>query len=306
MPAFCTHYLFLNDLKVEIKSLGDYCFNVAAIGTQGPDIFFFHKLTSVKNSKRRAGVKLHNAKPEDIFNAFTDYIKSNPNKIAKSYAYGFIFHYALDRKAHPYIFAKEKEITDKNKKIHHSAAHNDIETNIDAYMINKRLGMDNPKELCTDATFNATNEQKLEIGRVLSYVIEKCTDERVTPQQVIEAINDSQKFQRISRDTSGLLFPIIKAIETPIGPAVGYYKGSVMIRKKEWKTGEKFANTSHQAWHSPFEKEIERHESFEDLYNSAKSEAINLLFGFEELLNGKGNAKELTNNLSFLSGTEVK
>ena len=32
--------------------------------------------------------------------------------IARSYAYGFILHYALDRQCHPFVYAKQQELAD--------------------------------------------------------------------------------------------------------------------------------------------------------------------------------------------------
>ena len=49
MPAFCTHYLFLKETQDIVKKHGDFEFNfdAAAIGTQGADIFFFHRVLPI-------------------------------------------------------------------------------------------------------------------------------------------------------------------------------------------------------------------------------------------------------------------
>ena len=146
MPAFCTHYLFFEDSKEFMRSLADFPLNekVCALGSQGADIFFFHKIYFPLCSKRKIGSALHRAKPEDIFNAFAEYVRKNPDPTAKSYIYGFILHYALDRRCHPYVYALEKKITDSDKKIHHFSAHNRVEMGLDAYMLYQKSGTEYP------------------------------------------------------------------------------------------------------------------------------------------------------------------
>ena len=46
MPAYSTHYIFAKELKEEIENCVEFKLNDAAlfIGTQGPDIFFDHRV----------------------------------------------------------------------------------------------------------------------------------------------------------------------------------------------------------------------------------------------------------------------
>ena len=46
MPAYSTHYIFAKELKEEIENCVEFKLNNAAlfIGTQGPDIFFDHRV----------------------------------------------------------------------------------------------------------------------------------------------------------------------------------------------------------------------------------------------------------------------
>lgn len=109
MPAYSTHYIFAKELKEEIENQVDFKLDEAAyyIGTQGPDIFFDHRIMPwmLGKSLRKTGSKLHRAKPSEIFENMREYIsKSNQIEIAKSYATGFILHYVLDRNCHPYVY----------------------------------------------------------------------------------------------------------------------------------------------------------------------------------------------------------
>lgn len=307
MPAFCTHYLFFEDSKEFMRSLADFPLNekVCALGSQGADIFFFHKIYSLLHSKRKIGSALHRAKPEDIFNAFAEYVRKNPDPTAKSYIYGFILHYALDRRCHPYIYALEKKITDSDKKIHHSSAHNRVEMGLDAYMLYQKSGTEYPYLFDSSKTIELSDPEKDSTAKVLCYMIKRVLKKRISRSAVKRAINDTVRMQKLLRDKSGQLSILATVLETILGKAIGYYKFSAMIKPRLWKNGEKYANIDNEMWINPFSKE-KSNLSFEQLYIYALQEAKELLFGFEQTVLGKADAKDVTENISFLTGLEIK
>lgn len=307
MPAFCTHYLFFEDSKGFMRSLADFPLNekVCALGSQGADIFFFHKIYSPLHSKRKIGSALHRAKPEDIFNAFAEYVRKNPDPTAKSYIYGFILHYALDRRCHPYVYALEKEITDSDKKIHHFSAHNKVEMGLDAYMLYQKSGTEYPYLFDSSKTIELSDPEKDSTAKVLCYMIKRVLKKRISRSAVKRAINDTVRMQKFLRDKSGNLCIIATVLETILGKAIGYYKFSAMIKPRLWKNGEKYANIDNGIWISPFSKE-KSNLSFEQLYIYALQESKDLLFGFEQTVSGKADAKDVTENISFLTGLEIK
>lgn len=307
MPAFCTHYLFFEDSKEFMRSLADFPLNekVCALGSQGADIFFFHKIYSPLHSKRKIGSALHRAKPEDIFNAFAEYVRKNPDPTAKSYIYGFILHYALDRRCHPYVYALEKKITDSDKKIHHSSAHNRVEMGLDAYMLYQKSGTEYPYLFDSSKTIELSDREKDSVAKVLCYMIKRVLKKRISRSTVKRAINDTVRMQNLLRDKSGQLHILATVLETILGKAIGYYKFSAMIKPRLWKNGEKYANIDNGIWINPFSKE-KSNLSFEQLYIYALQESKDLLVGFEQTVSGKADAKDVTENISFLTGLEIK
>lgn len=307
MPAFCTHYLFFEDSKEFMCSLADFPLNekVCALGSQGADIFFFHKIYSPLHSKRKIGSALHRAKPEDIFNVFAEYVRKNPDPTAKSYIYGFILHYALDRRCHPFVYALEKKITDSDKKIHHFSAHSRVEMGLDAYMLYQKSGTEYPYLFDSSKTIELNDREKDSVAKVLCYMIKKVLKKRISRLAVKRAINDTVRMQKFLRDKSGQLCILATVLETILGKAIGYYKFSAMIKPRLWKNGEKYANIDNGIWISPFSKE-KSNLSFEQLYIYALQEAKELLFGFEQTVSGKADAKDVTENISFLTGLEIK
>lgn len=307
MPAFCSHYLFFKDSKEFMYSLADFPLNerACALGTQGADIFFFHKIYSPLRSKRKIGSALHRAKPENIFNAFAEYVRKNPDPTAKSYIYGFILHYALDRRCHPYVYALEKKITDSDKKIHHASAHNRVEMGLDAYMLYQKLGIEHPYLFDSSKTIELSDDEKNSVAKLLCCMIKRVLKKRISRSAIKNAIDDTVKMQRLLQDRSGQLYAVTKILETILGRAIGYFKFSAMIKPRLWKNGEKYANIDNRIWISPFNKE-KSNLSFEQLYIYALQEAQELLVGFEQIVLGKADAKDVTENISFLTGLEIK
>lgn len=307
MPAFCSHYLFFEESKDFINSMANFELNdrVCILGSQGPDIFYFHKIYSLSFSLRKIGSALHRAKSEDIFNAFASYIRKNPNSVAKSYIYGFILHYALDRKCHPYIYSQEKMITDSDSKIHHSSAHNKVEMGLDAYMLYQRLDIEYPYLFDSYKTVMLSDDEKEIVADVLCYTCRKVLKKIIRKGAVKKAIDDTCKMQKILQDKSGALCAVLTMAETVLGGVTGHYKFSSMIKPRVWKIGEKYANIDNGAWINPFNNEIS-HLSFEQLYISALSDAEDLLFGFERIVCSADDARNVTENISFLTGLEIE
>ncbi|MCH5321943.1 MAG: hypothetical protein J1E36_09275, partial [Eubacterium sp.] len=87
MPAFSTHYIFAKELVPFLKETADFEVNEDAVflGTQGPDIFFFHRILPWMNGKslRKYGSMLHRSKPEILFENMRKYCEiSNEPSIA--------------------------------------------------------------------------------------------------------------------------------------------------------------------------------------------------------------------------------
>ena len=82
MPAFCTHYILASEEmsnlhRIAAESGFKLCENAVYIGSQGPDIFFFHRTFPWQKGKplRAAGSAMHRAKFGDILDRFADYMK---------------------------------------------------------------------------------------------------------------------------------------------------------------------------------------------------------------------------------------
>ena len=311
MPAFATHYIFLKEMAPVIKEESDFSFDeeAAGIGTQGPDIFLFHRLWppfTIYKALMGTASALHKSRAGELFDAFAEYLTFAPNKdVAKSYIYGFILHYALDRNCHPYVYAFQNQITAENKKIHPLAAHNVVEHSMDSYLLDKHLGIYPPSEFDPASTFSSDDFVLDEIAHLLHFVISKCLESEVSEKEIKRAIRDTAKLQDTLADRKGGATRLAHFLEVPLGPITHYFKLSASIKPKDLEKAKKYANINNEVWISPY-AEGERKESFEELFERSKLDAAKLLDGFEAVCKGELSGYEVTNNISFLTGLEVK
>ncbi len=119
MPAIFTHIRFgeevVKALPPALSALAERHAECFALGTQGPDLLFYHKpLKTKKNPTRQKGWDLHAVAPEAFFlegarllladkanyNSAGNFV---PTSAQAAYLIGFLCHFVLDYSAHPYI-----------------------------------------------------------------------------------------------------------------------------------------------------------------------------------------------------------
>lgn len=306
MPAYSTHYIFAKELKDKIEQNVDFKLNDAAlfIGTQGPDIFFDHRVMPwmIGKSMRKIGSLLHRAKPALIFDKMREYIDLSSNKdIAKSYAAGFILHYALDRNCHPYVYALQDKMVKANPKLNAHTAHNTIEFSMDTYLLTKRLKIENAHLFETAGTLIFNEEELDETGKMISFVASGVTGKKVTAQSAETAIKDIKYIQKLTTDKSGKKEKLIKIIDAAVAPFSNNFKFIALLRPKDLENAKKYGNIERKIWVSPYDK-LKRYDSFEDLFEFAKDDAINMISKFF----AGDDTYLITKNKSFLTGVEVK
>lgn len=306
MPAYSTHYIFAKELKEKIENQVDFKLNDAAlfIGTQGPDIFFDHRVMPwmIGKSMKKIGSLLHRSKPSEILDKMRQYINLSKNKdVAKSYAAGFILHYALDRNCHPYVYALQDKMVKKYPHLNSHTAHNTIEFSMDTYLLTKRLKIENAHLFETEKTIIFSEAELDELGKMISYVTSKVTNKKVTPSDAKTAIKDLKYIQKLTTDKSGKKEKLVKVIDGISAPFSNNFKFSALMRPKDLENAKKYGNIERKTWFSPYDK-LKRNDSFEDLFEFAKSDAINMI---NEFFAGEDTYK-ITQNKSFLTGVEVK
>ncbi len=308
MPAFSTHYIFANEMIDTLKQKADFKLNENAVlvGAQGPDIFFFHRVFPWQSGKslRKVGSIMHREKFGDMIDAFCNYCSSLNDSldisVAKSYMYGFILHYALDRNCHPYIFKIQDEITKLHKDENPHSVHNTIEFSFDSLLIKEKLGFENPLSFNTAETLNYTVYEKQQMAKALAS-FNKVIPAKFNAIQIETAIDDLKYAQHMMNSVTTNEFKTICFLERAVSPFTKNFKVSSMFRTNDLENAEKYVNINNDNWISPYESK-NRNESFFDLYELSKTDAEKMIDAFNNGLSGE----EITHNLSFLTGVEVK
>ncbi len=298
MPAFATHCVFALELAEELQKTADIKLNKSAllIGAQGPDIFFFHRALPWQSGKtlRKVGSAMHRADPALLFDKLYEYCETAENKsVAKSYAFGFILHYSLDRICHPFVYFLQNRITQRNEKENPHCAHNTVEYSLDSLMISRYFGEKRPKGFDTAALLDYSEDEKEQCAKAVSYI------SGVPPKEAQTAIDDMKNAQKLLIDANSEKVKAVSVIEKLAAPFTKNYRISSFFRTNDLETAEKYVNINRGIWRSPFTGELRR-ESFFDLYNTAKKDALLLVRQWQEGVSGKENTK----SISFLTGVE--
>ena len=306
MPAYSTHCIFAKEMMPFLRQNADFEINENAvlIGTQGPDIFFFHRIFPWMKGKsfRKIGSLLHRARPSDILDAMREYCSFSQSEcIAKSYIYGFILHYALDRKCHPFVYSYQEKMIKNNPATNPHTAHNIIEHSMDAYLLNKRFGVAEPVVFDTACTITNDADISLEIGKLYSFMLPRILGISIKPSDIVTAVNDTKTVQKYVLDATGKKRFFVGIFENALSPISKNYKFTALMRPRDLEKAKKYGNINHEIWFSPFDS-YEHNESFEDLFELAKQDAKIMIARFQ----AGDNTEEITNNISFLTGVEVK
>ena len=137
MPAATTHVEFARDVyRILPGDLKEKVTNMHMfwLGSQGPDMLFFSRISLLPGSLKKYGNLMHAAKVPEVI-AFFEKYRDDPD--LNSYFMGFLCHYALDSIAHPLIFAMAKAIH-KETGDHEGTTHVTLEAHIDIWMLHQR------------------------------------------------------------------------------------------------------------------------------------------------------------------------
>ncbi len=138
MPALYAHLRFgeevAKNLSVPYVNLIERYPEAFALGTQGPDILFYHHPIKA-NEIRKKGTFLHTLSGEEFFLAQAEKLLQGANggdiltenAAFAAYVCGFLCHFTLDVFCHPYINEQSSE----------AVTHGKIESEFDKYVLRK-------------------------------------------------------------------------------------------------------------------------------------------------------------------------
>lgn len=274
MPGFTTHYLFgqqayqrlrSSDLKQKIQKYH----TVFSLGLQGPDIFFYDIL-SFLSAKKNPGSIAHTANTKEFLQHLLEspkiFLQEKEQDIAHAYILGFIGHYLLDTKCHPYIYAMTRYA---KKPKGYIGRHICLETDIDTVLLWRCLRRI-PSEFHQNETIALSKEQRTIISAALNFAFSKTYPGlNVTRHRILQAIYAMQLSTKLLYDPSGRKKDVIRRIERVIP---GYPLLSPLVPSDPPIVHKDPCNKRHRQWSNPWKPDRKSAASFYELFEDALEE----------------------------------
>ena len=145
MPAIITHHIFGEDVLRTLPAgmvEGEEEVLAFLLGNQGPDPLFarFSTVPSVAVRCRRLGHAMHDGRVVEAAFAMRDGVSHLPvadERVGRAFALGALGHYALDRTAHPFVFAQQEALAAAEPSLAGAGSelHAVIESDIDSWIL---------------------------------------------------------------------------------------------------------------------------------------------------------------------------
>lgn len=145
MPAIITHHIFGEDVLRTLPAgmvEGEEEDLAFLLGNQGPDPLFarFSTAPSVAVRCRRLGHAMHDGRVVEAAFAMRDGVSHLPvadERVGRAFALGALGHYALDRTAHPFVFAQQEALAAAEASLAGAGSelHAVIESDIDTWIL---------------------------------------------------------------------------------------------------------------------------------------------------------------------------
>lgn len=309
MPGFVTHYFFGTNAFKHIEqgfvrtSVNEHK-KVFALGLQGPDIFFFY-LPTVVGANSNIGSLLHKNKTNEFFRNLVEsqklFSKEEDLKISCSYITGFIGHYMLDTKCHPYVYSQVG--TDSSRKT--LGRHFSLETDIDREILYEYRHI-KPYEFSHSSVIHVSHHELSVITASLNYAISKTyTDIHLKKRHISKAIVSTIIINRILSDKRAVKRKILSFLEKVL---LGYtFLTNMLINDINERADA--CNRSKQPWTNPWLDSETSNLSVFEIMKEAGNSYLKFIPYLEDAMTGKStdNNKrmfELLGNLSYNSGLD--
>ena len=277
MPNIITHGLFAKAVYDEIsdqklKEIIKEFPREYIIGSNGPDFLFFYKFFQKKYAPvRELGSKVHAGHVNEFYDLAFDLIQNEKDatlqKAMISYVAGHLCHWALDSRAHPYIFYKTGSYSGLSASMHHR-----FESMMDAMMLMK-IRHETIKTFKFYLLAKQSPYSVQAVAAIYVPIIETVFHEKITAKEIKDALDDWYSLQNWLYDPKGVKTRLLKAYEKKAGRP-WLFSGNVVPYKID-KTYD-ILNEKKEVWcHSTDETKIS-HESFMEIFERAKKDVLNI------------------------------
>lgn len=293
MPSIVTHYLFseqvLEKTTNKIKRQIEPNVNLYHIFAQSFDNLFYYNLLNLKKGKqiREYGTKNQREKCAEYFkhiiqNIIEQNLQNNSDILA--YLYGSLTHYILDRNCHPFIIYQAGWIDSKNPNYKYRGNHEKIEVSIDALLWKEKKNTELHKTKLHNTLLPKVNFSK-ELNKLITQTYEQTFNQK-NMGNIYETSTRQGHFilKYFVTDKTGLKKIAYKLFDKLFDKNTTMYQ-YLSFHNKNPDTN--ILNRNHNTWNHPTNSLKKYQTSFDDLYQKALKETLEIFIETDNVLQKK-------------------
>ena len=305
MPACIAHALLMQRVETlcQQRQIPLYDHDLALIGAQGPDVFFFHRAFPWQPGKRgfQAGLDMHHGSPQRLLQAFADSARHAQNAAyAKGYLQGFLCHYALDRTAHPFVLYWQQQLRRQQPGYAKtdSQYHFRIESALDTLILQRQTGRRIADFRLTALIPPDRGGRYLAMGQLYQPIYRDLLHRPdVTAEQIAQAPGDMREAMFWMTDRHGARCFALRGAEALLGKGP---LGTSLLRPLQADDWD-YAIAAHRQWHNPAEPEQTSTADFYELFEQAAQEATAMIAALLDALDTDAPLPDITGDRGFAS-----
>lgn len=270
MPSYATHHIFATTVQ---RVTGDPPARIAANapiayrwGAQGPDpLLFYH--APLPNALHRLGQRLYTEPPAPLFEALCEAAVQAHDTTALAYVFGFCTHYALERVTSGFITAQADRLARILPGHPAETRRRMVETDIDGIMIAGYITAD-PTQYKAYRLLDPGSSECIVLARVLAQAVRETCAVRLSPAAVYRSLHDMRRVLRLAHHGEQL-----RGHLAHLDRLTGKTDLAAARIPSAQPLAADCANQAHRPWMS---NDVERTDSFCDLFDAAVPLAVSL------------------------------
>lgn len=291
MPGFIMHYLYgikcVKEFQTPFLERNiEKHKGVFAIGTQGPDLFFYHFPSKILY-KQNPGSMMHKEESGRFFLNFIrniDTMSGEKKETAIAYLCGFLAHYSLDQYCHPYVYARTGY---HGKEKGYLGRHIEFETQMDIEIL-KRLTGKRPSTFSQANVINMKGYEKKVVGDILyKSLIQTYSNKKIHYLTALSAVYMFGWALRALEDKNFWKKPLIGKIEKKF---YGYETIAAHIMNDKMNDSkinrDDVLNLAKSKWKHPWDDSLISDESVRELWKKSRKFYEKLMNSLEEYFYG--------------------
>ncbi|MCI8441488.1 MAG: hypothetical protein HFG27_03020 [Provencibacterium sp.] len=273
MPDFTAHHLLGEEVRRRLPPGGREVVSRAPSaffwGLQGPDPLFYGG-----RQLSRCGSGLHQKSPEKLLRLLflqAAHARGERREILESYLLGFLCHYAMDARLHPYVYCMEQRLRRVRPQKWWPSLHGEIECRMDEQLY--RLLRKKPVIRFSPDSYRLDSKTLAALCRLYQLLFYGMFGLRIAPDRIAAAFQNCLQISRLVYTAPARIGrPALELLEYAAGWP-GIFSSHVKFSKSR---GGDILNLRHAAWQDFSQPFAGHSESVPELFEQAAKDACSL------------------------------